>query len=357
MRTGTEWKFGVGQTGAQEQAEIERAKREGRAEEYTAAQAEARNREHAEPKRRKRSTRTTAPPRSEPLSSPSLHGHPDSEGNALLADYHAGALRPENVAVPDGLRDGLATVAAFVALFAGLRQSIGDERPLPLGENWVASHTGLSGTTAGRALAGLVAHGFLYREGSLPPRNGRPRGTSVFGVPGAGLPEQATDEDGSDGVPVPGSEPSAVPVKAQDLVASVAVEPSAESVDETLVRDAEGGAPRLGGMLAAEGGAESVVGHGRAGYARRRSVDELMRRALQGPASAKGGSIRDDALWLACQLRDHGYDEHDEAFAALLDFASHHSRLTTSDATRILRNAYGRPPRPPAGVPGPEVVR
>lgn len=270
--TGTAWKLGVGQDAREERAEIERAKIEGRADEYIAAQAERDRRQQArpEPRPQRRPGR-----RSDPVPVPVVIGSPDSEGNAILADHAAGLIEPIPVAVPANLPPAVERVARFVALFTGCRLSCGDDRPVPLGQAWVGARTGMSPATARRCLAALVQAGFLAPAGAMPTR-GRPNGTNLFEVVGY---TATTDEApaSSEAAPTP-----------------------------TL----------------------------------------LLERATQ-----RAEHERDAALWLACQLRDHGYDEHTVAHEIVCDYAAA-TGLSLSEALRSLRHAYGRPGREPWDPPG-----
>ncbi len=352
-----EWRFGDGQSLREERAEVERAKLAGRAEEYGVAQAEARAREQAEPKpKRRRQAKTQAPTgrRSEPLPLSSAHSDPSAYGNALLADHARGALRPVLVQIPDDLPSACAEVAGFVALVVGLRLSCGDDRPAPLGREWVAAHVGLSPATTERTLRTLACRGWLRREGSMTPRRPGRCGTALYGIAGYTAP------GGSDGMPVAGLEPGTVSIEAQEVGrGGPAVEPARELVDEPRVGDAVGrGAARpLDGMAAAQGSAEggggSVVGHGAARYARRPTPALLLERAsglLDVGVSGSGSDRRAAALWLACQLRDHRYDEDGDAYEAILDLAARCPvSFTSRDALRILHYAYKRPPREPWG--------
>lgn len=344
-----EWRFGDGQSLREERAEVERAKLAGRAEEYCVAQAEARAREQAEPKpKRRRQAKTEAPTgcRSEPLPLSSAHEESESLGNALLADHARGALRPVPVQLPDDLPSACAKVAEFVALVVGLRLSCGDDRPAPLGREWVADHVGLSPATTERALHYLDRRGWLTREGNMPARRPGRRGTALYGIAGYTAP------GGSDGMPVAGLEPGPVAVEAQEVGApGPAVEPADEVIDEPRVGDAvrRGAAGTLDGVPAVQGSAEAggraVVGHGAAPYARRPTPALLLDRAL-----GQYGSDRGAAFWLACQLRDNRYDEDGQAHEAILDFAARCSvSFTSRDALRTLHSAYRRPPREPWG--------
>lgn len=94
-------------------------------------------------------------------------------------------------------------------------------------------------------------------------------------------------------------------------MSAVADQPTMEAPDEPGVADAVGGGPAgsLDGMIAAGDGAGSgamvgMVGHGREGYAGP-TPEELVSRALE---RATVGTRNAEGLWLACQLRDNGFD-------------------------------------------------
>lgn len=357
--TAPEWRLGLdGQSGHEEADEIAQALADGRAKEYIAAQTEAglveRSRKLEAEGKPKRQRRPKAKPSlarargagSEPLPLSSVHGDPEACGNALLADHARGALRPVPVQLPDDLPSACAEVAEFVGLVVGLRLSCGDDRPAPLGREWVAAHVGLSPSATGRALTYLARRGWLTREGNMPARRPGRRGTALYGIAGYTAP------GGSDGMPVAGLEPGPVAVEAQDVGApGPAVEPAREVIDEPRVGDAvrRGAAGTLDGVPAvqgsAAGGGRAVVGHGEARYARRPTPALLLERALE-----VAHSPREAAFWLACQLRDNRYDEDGQAHEAILDFAARCSvSFTSREALRILRSTYRRPPREPWG--------
>ena len=87
------------------------------------------------------------------------------------------------------------------------------------------------------------------------------------------------------------------------------------------------------------GGCRSV-GHEVERYPRPPTPATLIERAL-----AVDLAGRDQASWLACQLRDNGHDG-EVAFGAMADFARRVG-MPSGDATRILRSVSKRAPREP----------
>jgi hypothetical protein len=352
------WRFGDGQTAAQEQAEIAAAQAAGRTDEYMAAQQAARQRARSQ---RWDTTHSRALPRranAEPC--PCLTDRPDDIAEdpeqtymaALLADHERGAINPEPVALdlPTGTPSTVARVADDVALLIGLRLAVGDSRPLPYAVRWRARDLGLSPATVGRALVSLVSIGALDRGEPMPPLPGRSKGTATY------LPPNLGDaHGGSDGVPVSRLEARPVAVEAERVGApGLAVEPTPELPHKPGVRDAVGGRAGLHRVLAPERGTEDhpTVGHvGSVGHAPTPyawpTTSYLLDRAL---ADARPGTRNATGLWLACQLRDHGTPEL-EADAVLAAYAgrvppgSH--PYTVREAWATVRTAYRRSPRDP----------
>lgn len=329
------WRYGVGQTAREERIEIERAQAFGLTDHYLSGQKEARK--QAKPRIRKPARKAPTSPRSEPPPTPLFTGNPDSYANALLQDYSRGALEPVRIPFPDGLPPALARVAESVYLIGGLRLAVGDYRPLPLGSEWLGKQLGLSQPTAHRVLCALVEQGALSSEGAMPRRAGR-RGTNLYGIPGFTSPATAP----SDRVPVPGFGSGAVP-DAQEIE-RLAVEPALEAKDEPRLSDAIGRSsavtlsPSGDGPKRGLGKARSR--HGAACYARRPTARALVDRALQ-----RLESPRDACFWLACQLRDNGWDEWD-ARPIIDDFAGR-AGLTVRQAASIQAYACKLPPREP----------
>lgn len=328
-----DWRFGAGQTYRQERAEIERAQIEGRAEAYTVAQAATRADEPTKAKRRRATTART------PVPLPVFSPDPRRLNNGLLADHAKGLLPPVPIALPDEVPTWARPVAEFVALVIGLRLTVGEARPSPFGQEWVAGYVGCSPATASRALGKLADIGFTTVEAPMPAR-GKPQGTAVYGIRGY------TDAGGSDGLPDAKCESTAVTVEAERIGTNGAtVEPTREAPDQARVRQAEVGASRLSAVPAAGHDADgsAVAIHHSTRYAARPTPALLLDRAI-----ALDKPTRHQAYWLATQLRDNGYDEHGAAFDALCEFAARQSAsFTTNQAVRALRAAYRRPARDP----------
>lgn len=350
-----EWRFGVGQTGPEERAEMERAGLAGRGYEYSAAQGVARAEEAATPPRKPKSTRNTkARAPSARTSSSSLSSSapgPDLRTYmaALLDDVARQVLRPEPVTLPNlptYVPAAVLAVAQDVALCVGTRLAVGDDRPLPYACRWRAGVLGISHEAVSAALKTLVRWKSLKRAGALPGRRGR--GTALYAVPGF--------TSLSDGVPDAEFEAAPVAVEAQDVGArGTAIEPAGEGVDKPGVSDAvRGGTARaLDGVSAAQGSAGDGLsgGHTDVRYDRFRlpTPDHLLTRATEMVFSG-AGTERDAACWLACQLRDNRVADAD-AVEPMMSYAGTVSaRFTTRDALSTLKSVYARPPRDPWGV-------
>jgi hypothetical protein len=329
----TEWKFGDGQTGADERAEISEAAAAGRLTEYTEAQAV--HRAHAS------RTRThSAVAKSRPLVTPDLgegrQDHDENEMRGLLRSVRDGRLVVPSAALPDlpnGATGAMRAVADFAATMIGLHHFAGRPGHTMLSARFVAEHTGVVPMTACRALNALVKAGVLRDEGDMPVMSGMPRGTRLFSAGSVDPPDDLVEIDDQ---------------ATSDSVDDLLIDGDLE-LDRSLVLE---GLSPLGpdavelGVVEDEGAVAVSVGpHAQRGYARRPTTAQLTDIAV---ARATVGTRDGTAFWLACQLRDAGVTPR-AARDALLAYQRRVPQeghpFTVGEALRKVDSAYRRPPR------------
>ena len=214
-----EWRFGVGQSGAEERAEIESAKAAGLSEEYVVAQSAARlvcpvverktgvrdakskeQRSKQAPRTRTRKAKRQVPTKDLPIYADRLRRHKEGRLDPIPVP-----LRYD--LIPQGLRDELEPVARDIALVAGVRL-LDDNRHIPYSDRWRCDELGMSPASVGRAIRSLIALGVITDEGTMPSPK-----TRLIGIPGVTADDgrvapQLPASDGSDGAPWPDSYPA-----------------------------------------------------------------------------------------------------------------------------------------------------